>query len=170
MDDQPGKPNNANKIYTYIVAGIVVLALACWVIYAYNHQNNGSDDSTQQAASQQNNSNSTAANVTPTTTPNTTGPTHTIKEYEAALIKYAKVRIQFLACQARPDTMTLKNPATIMLDNRSKTSATIRIDKKPYVVAGLDYAIVTISEPLLPVHTQVECNASQNVATLLIEK
>ena len=69
MDDQPGKPNNTNKTYTYIVAGIVVLALACWVIYAYNHQNNGTDDSTQQAASQ-NNSNSTAANVTPTTTPN----------------------------------------------------------------------------------------------------
>ena len=32
-----------------------------------------------------------------------------------------------------------------MLDNRSNTTITILIDKKSYVVAGLDYAIVTLA-------------------------
>jgi hypothetical protein len=167
MDVQKTNYDSVSKKYIYIVVGIVVLAIAAWGIYAYNHQNNNTTDNTQQAVVPGNSNNTQPATATPETA-NT--PLHTVKQYEAALITYAKVRIQFLACQARPNTMTLKNPATIMLDNRSTTVSKIMIDKRSYYVPGLDYMIVTISEPLLPVHSQVDCNASQNVATLLIEK
>ena len=168
MDVQKTNYDSVSKKYIYIVVGIVVLAIAAWGIYAYNHQNNAADDTSQQVTGKNNDIVPPAA--TSTAPAENLSASHTIKEYEAALIKYAKTRIQFVGCQANPNNVVYKNPVTVMLDNRAKVTDKIVIYGRIYTVAPLDYQLVTLNESVLPAKTLIDCNQSQNVATLLIEK
>jgi len=98
---------------------------------------------------------------------NTVLPKPTIS-YDQALAKYA--RIQFdKNCQAIPNKVTFRNNTTIMLDNRTAVPLTIKIGGTYYLKA-YGFKIVTLSSNKLPEYLLVDCNNSQNVATVLLQK
>lgn len=163
MDQQQGM----NKTYM-IVGGVIVLILVIWGIYALNHQNSDvAVNNTNQPTSQDNSANTVVPDSTATSGVGTNPSGAATKSYQAALLKYAKSRIQFTGCQATPSNLVLKNPATIMLDNRSNAVNKIVIDAKTYNLAAYGYQIVTLNESVLTAHSYIDCNGSQNVASWL---
>jgi len=90
--------------------------------------------------------------------------------YAEALVKYKDTRIQLdQNCQATPNVMTFKNNTTIMIDNRSSMARTVKVDSI-YSIKGYDFKIVKLSSATLPFTWYVDCDKSQNVATILIQK
>lgn len=90
--------------------------------------------------------------------------------YANALNMYKDRRIQLNdACQAIPNTMTFKNGTTIMIDNRSKTARKLNINGA-YTVGSYDYITVKLTSATLPKTILIDCGASQNVATILLQK
>ena len=112
-----------------------------------------------------------------TTTPDTTtsGNTNTNSpaasiSYTNALVKYKDARLQIdKACQASPDKMTFKNNSYMMIDNRAPVSRTIKIGSV-YSVGAYGFKIIKLSSATLPATWYVDCDKSQNVATILIQK
>ena len=111
-----------------------------------------------------------------TTTGNTTNgggnivnPTATIS-YQNALVQYKDARIQLEGnCQASPDNSTFKNGANIMIDNRSDKTRTVKVGST-FTIKPWGFKIVNLYSPSLPATWYVDCDASQNVATILIQK
>src|ERR1035437_1546400 len=90
--------------------------------------------------------------------------------YEPALIKYKDARLQLDAvCQASPDKMTFKNNALLMVHNRAPTARNVRIGSI-FPIKAYGFKIVKLTSTTLPVTWKVDCDASQNVATILIQK
>ncbi len=101
----------------------------------------------------------------------TTGVTPVSISYANALIQYADRRIQLdTACQAHPNTVTYKDNTGIMIDNRSPNTRTVKIGTtftmKPY-----SFRIVVLPDIYLQAKTiLVDCDSSQNVATILVQE
>ena len=90
--------------------------------------------------------------------------------YQNALAKYKDVRIQLNAnCQADPTQMTFKNGTEIMMDNRSPKDRTVKVGSI-YNIKAWGFKIVKLSSATLPATWLVDCDKSQNVATILIQK
>jgi hypothetical protein len=90
--------------------------------------------------------------------------------YQQALLKYKDARLQLdKVCQASPDKMTFKNNALLMVDNRAPVSRTVRVGSV-FPIKAYGFKIVKLSSTTLPATWKVDCDASQNVATILIEK
>jgi len=90
--------------------------------------------------------------------------------YAEALVKFKDKRIQLEeSCQAIPRTMTFKNNTNIMLDNRAKVGRRVKIGDV-ITVKAYGFKIINISSAKLPATWYVDCDASQNVATILIQK
>ena len=90
--------------------------------------------------------------------------------YQNALIKYKDARIQLdQSCRASPSNVTFKNNTSIMIDNRASLARTVKVgftfSIKPY-----GFKIVNLSSATLPATWYIDCNGSQNVATILIQK
>jgi hypothetical protein len=90
--------------------------------------------------------------------------------YATALALYKDKRIQLdQACIATPNNLTFKNNTKIMIDNRSDQTRAVKVGStmsiKPW-----GFKIVTLSSATLPATWLVDCGASQNVATILIQK
>ena len=105
-----------------------------------------------------------------------TGSTNATKKvasisYAQALIKYANKRIQFdTICQALPNTVTYKDNTGIMLDNRSAQDRTIKVGTN-YTVKAYGFKIVVLPDIYLKSKTiLVDCDKSQNVATILVQE
>jgi hypothetical protein len=153
--------NGTKKTYTYIAAGVVVLAIAVWVIYAYNH--NGTPTGTEQAAQQANLNNSPAATSTPSSTPASIAKK---LSYGAAIQKYTE-RFQFSnGCQGTPATIAVKKGSPVMLDNRNAAAYTFKADKQTFKIAGYDYDVFY---PEVLGNLVVTCNGKPSV-TLNVEK
>ena len=84
-----------NKTYTYIAAGIAVVAIAVWGTYAYNHQGNNPANNGQQAMQQDNSNNA----VSPAATSTPPIPSAAKKLSYGDAIKAYLERFQFLQCQ-----------------------------------------------------------------------
>ncbi|MFA5936803.1 MAG: hypothetical protein WC822_02900 [Candidatus Paceibacterota bacterium] len=103
------------------------------------------------------------------------GSVHTAKNapsisYEEALVKYKDTRIQFDSlCRAIPNAVTYKNNISIMLDNRAPVARVVKIDSA-YTVKAYGFKIIKLSSTALPITWLVDCNKSENVATILLQK
>jgi len=90
--------------------------------------------------------------------------------YAEALAKYKDYRIQLdERCQASPNNVTYKNGASIMIDNRSPLTRTVKVGSV-YTIKGYGFKIVKLSSSALPAQWLVDCDKSQNVASILIQK
>lgn len=105
-------------------------------------------------------------------TQGTTAGTAVSIAYQDALVKYADRRIQFNAqCQAVPNTVTYKDNSGIMLDNRSNVTRTIKVGTT-YTIKPYGFRIITLPNTSLVKGTTllVDCDKSQNVATVLVQE
>lgn len=90
--------------------------------------------------------------------------------YTNALIKYKDARLQLdTTCQASPDKMTFKNNAYLMVDNRSPADRTVKVGST-FNIKAYGFKIVKLSSTTLPATWFVDCDKSQNVSTILIQK
>lgn len=91
--------------------------------------------------------------------------------YQEALVKYADRRLQFNdMCQATPNTVTYKDNSGIMLDNRSNKTRTIKVGTT-YTIKPYGFRIITLPDIYLKSSTLlVDCDKSQNVATVLVQE
>ncbi len=90
--------------------------------------------------------------------------------YQDALVKYKDARLQLdKDCQASPHNMTFKNNAYLMVDNRAPVTRTVHIGSV-FPIKAYGFKIVKLSSATLPATWYVDCDKSQNISTLLIEK
>jgi len=90
--------------------------------------------------------------------------------YADALLKYENARIQLNSdCQAIPNNMTFKNGTSIMIDNRASFAVAVRAGSV-FSIKAYGFKILKLSSKTLPATWLVDCGASQNVATILIQK
>ncbi|MFA5841279.1 MAG: hypothetical protein WC847_03360 [Candidatus Paceibacterota bacterium] len=112
--------------------------------------------------------------VTPTedTTPgsvNATSPAASIS-YANALVKYKDARLQLdKTCQGEPKNMTFKNGASLMIDNRAPVARTVKVGSV-FSIKAYGFKIIKLSSSTLPATWYVDCDKSQNVSTILIQK
>lgn len=89
--------------------------------------------------------------------------------YEQALVKYKNARLQLdKTCQASPDRMTFKTGTSIMLDNRAPVSRTVKVGST-YNIKAYGFKIITLSASTFPTNLLVDCDKSQNVATIIVQ-
>ena len=90
--------------------------------------------------------------------------------YATALATYKDARLQLdRTCQASPNLLTFKNGSLLMLDNRSPFDRTVKVGSV-YNIKAWRFKIVRLSSAALPATWLVDCDKSQNVATVLIQK
>jgi hypothetical protein len=100
-----------------------------------------------------------------------TGASAVSISYANALVKYADRRIQLdKTCQAIPNVVTYKDNTGIMFDNRSAETRTVKVDQV-YTIKPYGFRIVVLPDIYLKSKTVlVDCDKSQNVATILIQE
>lgn len=90
--------------------------------------------------------------------------------YADALVKYKDARIQLdNNCQANPNNVTFKNNTNIMIDNRSNMARTVRAGSV-FSIKAYDFKIVKLTSASPSTTWYMDCDKSQNVATILIQK
>ncbi|MCX6751302.1 MAG: hypothetical protein NT161_00840 [Candidatus Nomurabacteria bacterium] len=90
--------------------------------------------------------------------------------YGQALIVFKDARIQLdETCKAAPNNVTYKNNTNIMIDNRASVARTVKIDAN-YEIAAYSFKIIKLSSATLPVTWLLDCDKSQNVATVLVQE
>ena len=109
-----------------------------------------------------------SATPTPTASPTTAGKL----SYSDAIKKYGNYRIQFdQACQAHPNNITFKSGTKVMFDNRATVARTINFNGTKYRIASYDYEVINMVSPNgYPATVMVDCDKSQNVASVLLQK
>lgn len=91
--------------------------------------------------------------------------------YGEAIKVYAGTRIQFNAqCQASPNSITIKNGQSIMLDNRSGDARWFKVGGTDYYIAGYGFRILSLSSKTLPQTYVIDCGSAQNVAKVTVQK
>jgi hypothetical protein len=150
--------NNKNNKNLWIVLGLVALVIIIWAVVMSSNSYN------------QPSSNTTYNMPAPAPSPVATAPSSSSAAYTAALLKYGTNRIQFQqACQTVPNAMVVKSGTTIMLDNRASITHTVKLDRT-YVIRADGFTTTTLSGGTLPRKILVDCDKSQNVATITVEK
>jgi hypothetical protein len=93
--------------------------------------------------------------------------------YQKALEIYKdNTRIQLSGdafCQANPNNVMYKNGTSIMIDNRSSQTRTIKIDTT-YSIPGYGFKIVKLYSATLPKTFLMDCNSQQNIVKILLQK
>lgn len=93
-----------------------------------------------------------------------------VLKYNDALVLYKDKRIQLDGeCRATPQNLTFKNGTKIMVDNRSAKIRSIKLGST-MSINPWSFKIVTLSSNTLPATWLLDCDGSQNVATVLIQK
>lgn len=99
-----------------------------------------------------------------------TGSTAASISYTNALVKYKDARLQLdKNCQASPDQMTFKNGASVMVDNRAAVDRVVKLGSV-FTIKAYGFKIVKLSSSTLPAKWYVDCDKSQNVSTITIQK
>ncbi len=149
------------KTAVWVIVILIILASAFLLVKNRPAINSTTDEDTT-IGEPESTEDTTAGSTNSSATP-------TIK-YGDAVVKYAATRIQLdTVCQAHPNNVTYKNGTTIMVDNRSAKTAQVHLGGtfsiKPY-----GFKIMKLTSATLPATLLVDCGASQNVATILIQK
>ena len=102
-------------------------------------------------------------------TVNTNTPT-ALLSYAQALTQYKDARIQLdQNCRASPNNITYKDNTNIMIDNRAAVARVVKVGSV-FTVSAYGFKIVRLTSATLPATWYVDCDSSQNVATILIQK
>lgn len=159
--------NTMNKKVLIGIVAIVVLAWAAVSVLNKPAVIENSTPATETASS----SNSTA--VKNTTKSATTGSQPVTQSYENALALYTgNNRIQLSGtalCQASPTNVTYKNGTSIMIDNRSAQTRTIKLGTT-FTIPGYGFKIIKLSSTTLPTTLIMDCGTQQNIAKVLLQK
>ncbi len=90
------------------------------------------------------------------------------RTYTELLNAYKGSTLQFNSlCQVHMSNQVYKTGAQILLDNRSASSAAIKIGSIVHSLGAYGYRVVTLSSSG---QFMVDCNEQQNVATLTVQK
>ncbi|OGZ67072.1 MAG: hypothetical protein A3D35_02795 [Candidatus Staskawiczbacteria bacterium RIFCSPHIGHO2_02_FULL_34_9] len=91
--------------------------------------------------------------------------------YANALVKYSDRRIQLdTNCQAHPNMVNYKDNTGVMIDNRSPETLTVKIGTT-FTIKPYGFKIVVLPDVYLASKTIfVDCNGSQNVATIVVQE
>lgn len=154
--------NNNNKILIWVIVVIVVVGIVFFV-FSNRKQEAG-------PAMQNTETNTEPESVQDTSDQTGIIPTASIS-YANALIKYADRRIQLdKSCQAHPNNVTYKDNTGIMIDNRSPQTRTIKVGIT-FTIKPYGFKIVVLPDIYLKAKTiLVDCDKSQNVATILVQE
>jgi hypothetical protein len=114
----------------------------------------------------------TAPKTLPRTTASTDVVVAPVLTYDEALAQYADKRIQFdRVCQATPNVSTYKTATRIMLDNRAPESRTISIGTlRAVTIPAWGFTTLELTAKKLPETLDVDCNESENVATIIVQQ
>ena len=153
--------------------GIVLIVVIGWFIVSSFNTPNGTGTVSE-----------TATTTSEATTEN--GATTTVKRPAAPIVgqpvslSYQKAlelykdnkRIQISGadfCQVSPNNVVYKNGTSIMIDNRSSKTRTIKIGTT-YTIPGYGFRIVKLSSGTLPATILMDCDQQQNVAKILLQR
>ena len=153
--------------------GIVLIIVLGWFIVSSFNTPNGTGTVSE-----------TATTTSEATTEN--GATTTVKRPAAPIVgqpvslSYQKAlelykdnkRIQISGadfCQVSPNNVVYKNGTSIMIDNRSSKTRTIKIGTT-YTIPGYGFRIVKLSSGTLPATILMDCDQQQNVAKILLQR
>ena len=152
---------------TWVIA-VIVLVLVAAVIFALTRKPETTPVVVEDGTSVQDD---TEIESTLDTTGVTTGVAPVSLSYANALVQYKDRRIQLdPTCQAHPNTITYKDNTGVMIDNRSSKTRTVKIGTtftiKPYGFKIFVLPNITTA----PRTILVDCDSSQNVATILVQE
>lgn len=93
--------------------------------------------------------------------------------YQKALETYKdNLRLQLSGadfCQVSPNNVMYKNGTSIMIDNRSPQTHTVKVGVT-YTIEGYGFKIIKLSSSVLPTTLVMDCDKQQNVAKILLQK
>jgi hypothetical protein len=160
--------NNNTKVI-WILIGLVVVAII--IALVVKDKKGPSEEVPADTTGTTTGEVTTPAEDTTTTGGGTTGGVAGTLSYEQAVEKYKDRRIQFGEdCQAHPNAVTYKDNTGIMLDNRSAKARTIKVGES-YSVKAYGWRIITLPDTYRTTKTfLVDCDKSQNVATILVQE
>ena len=72
-------------------------------------------------------------------------------------------------CQVTPNNVMYKNGTSIMIDNRSAKTRTVKVGAT-YSIPGYGFKIVKLSSGTLPATLFMDCDTQQNVAKVLLQR
>lgn len=160
---------------------IVIVAIAIVGIVAFAIFNKRSDEASEGVVPETATTTATAPTSRNTVTTgtekapaiSTKGNQPVTLSYQNALLQYKDdKRVQITGttfCQVSRNNLMYKNGTSIMLDNRSAQTHTIKIDNT-YVIGGYGFKIVNLSSSVLPKTFLVDCDKQQNITKILLQK
>ena len=156
------------QMLVWIVVGLVVLVLLYFLLGGNQLLLLGSKEFSDQMAIESDSVETAEKKDTTTNKPTVFTPS---LSYDAAVAQYKDRRIQLDPnCQAVPNTVTYKDNTGIMIDNRSSKARTVKVGTT-FVIAPYGFKIVVLPDVYLKSRTVlVDCDQSQNVATVLIQE
>ncbi|MFA5080823.1 MAG: hypothetical protein WC472_04365 [Candidatus Paceibacterota bacterium] len=167
---------NNFKIWTWAIIIVIIIIIATIILFVFQNKQINSPATTNNPKVTDTTNNETTTkepeSIQDTSTQNTKTPAAaTSISYADALIKYADRRIQLdKACQAHPSSVTYKDNTGIMIDNRSPQTRTIKIGTT-FTIKPYGFKIIVLPDIYLKSKTiLVDCDQSQNVATILIQE
>lgn len=156
-----------------LLGGILVVVVLGWFVVSIfsTPVEEGEIPETQGATS------SIPAVKAPSTTtkaPVTVGDKPVSISYQNALDLYKEgKRLQITGsdtfCQVTPNNVMYKNGTSIMIDNRSPLSHTIKVGTT-YTIEGYGFRIIKLSSTSLPATLVMDCDKQQNIAKILLQK
>lgn len=161
MEPTKTKPNSL----VYIVVGVIVVAII--IALAMSHKKKEAVmpvENTPSVEQPANNSNDVGVNQEDANSPAVS------LSYTAASKKYANARMQINASCVIPSpyvNLTFKVGSSVMLDNRSNESHSVLFNGTRYTLGPYGFRIVTLNTVK---KFMVDCDKSQNVATVTVQK
>ncbi len=157
---------NKSTVIAIVAALVLVLAIVIWSANKKDEPKISEPSSEEQAE---------VESVEDTTEGSVNAPAAAtapakLLSYKEALVLYKDRRIQLdTVCQAHPNAATFKNGSSIMVDNRSAVTRTVKLGST-FTIKGYGFKIVKLSSSTVPATWLIDCDSSQNVATILIQK
>ncbi len=160
-----------NKTLVWVVIVIVAVVIIGAIVHA-RHKSVSDDAVNETQNSQNGDSLMSTEDVSAGSVHAASGSTAPVLTYDQALAQYATRRIQFdTNCQATPGNATFKNGVTLMLDNRSAGNRTIHMGSFGDIsIKAWGFKIVNLTSSMLPNAIAMDCNGSQNVAIITLQK